>query len=254
VDFIVVPNANAGRDDEVCGLAYTLAAEPSVGISIWTAPMDVTFLTSPSLPNALINVSSYSGYTFKWQETNQICTNEDEVYVAFYEQPEAYAGEDQRLEFVYEALLEAAMPVAGEGQWHVVEGKGTINDPSQPSTRVSELSVGRNLFRWTVANGPCIPAFDEVLVFVEDLVIPNIFSPNSDGKNDFFMIPGLERLEPTQLTIYNRWGNIVYETANYKNDWQGYNQNNKMLPNDTYFYTLILPGGLQYSGYITLRK
>ncbi|AWL09160.1 Non-specific serine/threonine protein kinase [Aquirufa nivalisilvae] len=47
------------------------------------------------------------------------------------------------------------------------------------------------------------------------------FSPNGDGVNDKFVIPGIMSMPSHHLTIFNRWGNIVYETDNYKNDWGG---------------------------------
>ncbi|MHA8052659.1 invasin domain 3-containing protein [Aquirufa sp. OSTEICH-129A] len=47
------------------------------------------------------------------------------------------------------------------------------------------------------------------------------FSPNGDGINDKFVIPGIMSMPSHHLTIFNRWGSIVYETDNYKNDWGG---------------------------------
>ncbi|WP_205753045.1 Ig-like domain-containing protein [Aquirufa beregesia] len=47
------------------------------------------------------------------------------------------------------------------------------------------------------------------------------FSPNGDGINDKFVIPGIMSMPSHHLSIFNRWGNIVYETDNYKNDWGG---------------------------------
>ncbi|MHA8102171.1 invasin domain 3-containing protein [Aquirufa nivalisilvae] len=47
------------------------------------------------------------------------------------------------------------------------------------------------------------------------------FSPNGDGVNDKFVIPGIMSMPNHHLTIFNRWGNIVYEIDNYKNDWGG---------------------------------
>ncbi|MCZ2472229.1 T9SS type B sorting domain-containing protein [Aquirufa ecclesiirivi] len=47
------------------------------------------------------------------------------------------------------------------------------------------------------------------------------FSPNGDGVNDKFVIPGIMSMPSHHLTIFNRWGNIVYEIDNYKNDWGG---------------------------------
>ena len=75
--------------------------------------------------------------------------------------------------------------------------------------------------------------------------IPEAFSPNGDGINDFFEIVGIQKYPNNELTIVNRWGNKVYETKGYKNDWDGSNQNglsisDRELPVGTYFYVLDL--------------
>ncbi|WP_459471053.1 gliding motility-associated C-terminal domain-containing protein [Aquirufa beregesia] len=54
-----------------------------------------------------------------------------------------------------------------------------------------------------------------------DTYLTNGFSPNGDGVNDLFAIPGIMSLLNHHLSIFNRWGNLVYETDNYKNDWDG---------------------------------
>jgi len=56
-------------------------------------------------------------------------------------------------------------------------------------------------------------------VIEEQLFIPNVITPDNDGKNDFFALePDLGDL---YLEIFNRWGKQVYQTQNYKNDWDG---------------------------------
>ena len=78
------------------------------------------------------------------------------------------------------------------------------------------------------------------------LKIPNIFTPNGDGQNDYFQI-GYKDGTPindlnvyflsTKLVVFNRWGRTVYESKNYKNDWDG-----GKLPDGTYFYVLECKG------------
>jgi gliding motility-associated-like protein/uncharacterized repeat protein (TIGR01451 family) len=68
-----------------------------------------------------------------------------------------------------------------------------------------------------------------------DIFIPNTITPNGDGKNDKFIIPGLNRYPNSVLTIYNRWGNQVYHSSNYDNSWDG-----SGLSGGTYYYMLEL--------------
>lgn len=94
---------------------------------------------------------------------------------------------------------------------------------------------------------------DQVVQQVNPLIIPNVFTPNGDGVNDVFFIPGLDTYTENEITIINRWGNNVYEKTNYKNDWTG-----NGLPEGTYFYILkvkTLAGSWDvYKGYLTLIR
>ncbi|WGQ08608.1 gliding motility-associated C-terminal domain-containing protein [Pedobacter gandavensis] len=67
-----------------------------------------------------------------------------------------------------------------------------------------------------------------------DFIIPNIITPNGDGSNDTFKIKGLENYPGTQVTIFNRWGNEVYRSDNYNNDWDG-----SQLNEGTYYYLIL---------------
>ena len=93
----------------------------------------------------------------------------------------------------------------------------------------------------------------EMMITVNELVIPNAISPNQDGKNEAFAIEGLEMLGTVSLEIFNRWGGIVYKTSDYKNDWSGTNTNGNLLPDDTYYYALKAAGGFEQSGFILLK-
>jgi len=75
----------------------------------------------------------------------------------------------------------------------------------------------------------------QVLVEGKEFFIPSVFTPNGDGKNDKFTILGLNRFPGSELIIYNRWGNVVYQSKDYKNDWDGFGLNEA-----TYYYTLNL--------------
>ncbi len=68
--------------------------------------------------------------------------------------------------------------------------------------------------------------------------IPQGFSPNGDGVNDFFIINGLHNIYPDfEIIIYNRYGNIIYRQKNDDVEWDG-KFNNKYVPSGTYFYIL----------------
>jgi len=88
---------------------------------------------------------------------------------------------------------------------------------------------------------------------ISGLIVPNVFTPNGDGVNDTFVIPGLDQYTENEIVIINRWGNDVYEKKNYQNDWTG-----NGLPEGTYFYILkvFTQAGVwdTYKGYVTLLR
>lgn len=61
--------------------------------------------------------------------------------------------------------------------------------------------------------------------------IPNVFTPNGDGVNDFFVINGIENCEKKMLIVKDRSGQTVFQSRNYDNSWDGGN-----LPDGTYLY------------------
>ena len=71
--------------------------------------------------------------------------------------------------------------------------------------------------------------------FVPPIFIPNAFTPNQDGVNNQFEFYGFP--EPVKLTVFDRWGNIVFSSPNYQNNWDG-TFNGKTLPLGSYTYLI----------------
>ncbi|WP_353129258.1 DUF7507 domain-containing protein, partial [Parapedobacter pyrenivorans] len=76
------------------------------------------------------------------------------------------------------------------------------------------------------------------ITVVNPLKIPNVFTPNGDGKNDVFEIIGIEGFDLIEVTVVNRWGNEVYRSNNYQNDWDG-----RSLGEGTYYYLITTHKG-----------
>ncbi len=79
------------------------------------------------------------------------------------------------------------------------------------------------------------------------LLVYNEFTPNNDGSNDVFRIDCIENYPNNKLEVYNRYGDLVYETRGYQNDWDGTANKgaiftNKPLPVGTYYYVLKVDG------------
>ncbi len=101
----------------------------------------------------------------------------------------------------------------------------------------------------TTADG-CTDSYSTIYnIIPEDIIIPNVFTPNGDGINDQFVIENVQYYANT-LTIFNRWGQAVYETNNYKSQWRATD-----LSDGTYYYVLVLTdSGRDFSGHLTIIR
>lgn len=126
-------------------------------------------------------------------------------------------------------------------QW--IRVKGTLSGEAITTARVSSRQEDSN---W--ANNESQAAVDIIALF-----IPNVITPNGDGKNDTFRIVGLESFMTKKLRIFNRFGNEVYRSDDYQNDWAG-----NGLNEGTYFYYLEIVDWTdkthQVKGYVLLAR
>jgi gliding motility-associated-like protein len=90
-----------------------------------------------------------------------------------------------------------------------------------------------------------------------EMFIPEGFSPNNDGTNDLFIISNAQE-KVIALEVFNRWGNKVYKSADYKNDWAGRCTEGiyigQDLPVGTYYYIAVIDNEEKRMGYITINR
>jgi gliding motility-associated-like protein len=90
-----------------------------------------------------------------------------------------------------------------------------------------------------------------IMVKEDALKVYTGFSPNNDGKNDYFTIDGIEKFEENTVSIYDFHGKELYKTIGYKNNWDG-KTDGKILLDGTYFYMIDDGEGQTYSGYVQI--
>lgn len=122
--------------------------------------------------------------------------------------------------------------------------------PTLNSNDETDFGNNKSIDTWAYVMGTPLVAVTsfQVLdpVFPTDTPVPNIITPNGDGKNDVLVIKDLSFFPGSQLLIFNRWGNEVYRSENYANNWNG-----SGLADGTYFYIL---NRKEKSGSITTLK
>ena len=85
---------------------------------------------------------------------------------------------------------------------------------------------------------------DTVVVSIDNMCfeIPNVFTPNGDGKNDLWNIAGIFEFPEIVVKVFNRWGDLVFESdAGYTDPWDG-TYNGTDAPAATYYYVIDLGG------------
>jgi gliding motility-associated-like protein len=245
------PQLNAGADVLLCkGRSIQLNAT-GTGTFLW-APAGG--LSNPNISNPLASPDATTEYSVTLTDAWG-CKNSDQIKVDVRIQPVANAGPDQVLDFIFETSFEAVPPGTNQtGEWTIVAGKGVIADLQSAISRVSGLSLEKNSFLWTVTNGVCPASSDTVHIRVNNLIIPTLITPNLDGNNDFFVIKGLETIGKSSLTVFNRWGARVYEKDDYDNSWEGVDDRENPLQDDTYFYLLKSREGRTFKGYVVIKR
>ncbi|MCB0484079.1 MAG: gliding motility-associated C-terminal domain-containing protein [Flavobacteriales bacterium] len=129
----------------------------------------------------------------------------------------------------------------------------------QPETDYRRLDS----IRYRICNIECPDLCDSDIVVINVLgdpydFIPNGFSPNDDGLNDTWVVPGIEAYPQSELYIYNQWGDLIFEAVPYLNNWAGQTNKGvgggKKVGDGTYFYVLITGEGEPLKGSIELKS
>jgi gliding motility-associated-like protein len=173
--------ANAGPDQSGCtpGDSFVMAATPAAipGFGTWSVESGSALIADVNDPATTISGLTVGETVLRWTIYNGPCSNSnsfDLITILLYDadQPAAGAGQDQSICTPQTSVTLDGNDVIfpASGQWTVTTGTGIFADDSDPATLVTDLSIGLNVFRWTITNGPCDPGvtFDEVSVFVFD--------------------------------------------------------------------------------------
>lgn len=199
-DLKVINNqvqAFAGKDTVTCATTINLAADPTpAGYSgYWSVVPgegSVTWEDPNTQPNARVKLGlGTNRLVWTVEHINSGCTSSDDVVVQVNAVGIFTAGGDQELDGGNgETNLSATLPSGATGVWSIVSGGGNIVDDTDPTTRVTDLEMGPNVFLWTVTSGDCSKS-EEVIITNGDVIqaetVPDFITCNPDvqlGAND----------------------------------------------------------------------
>ena len=192
--------ADAGPDQALCQTNALLSAnDPGIGTGQWSVvggSGSANFLNPNQATTEVKNLDKGINI-LRWTVTNGICISTDDVVITNNIPSTAYAGADRSV-CGEEILLNANKPAIGTGEWIVLSGSATISDPALYNSKVSNLSIGQNILRWTVTNQNC-KSSDEV-------VIKNDQPSNIEAGPDQYLCSSATQLYATApVGGYGRW-------------------------------------------------
>ena len=147
----------AGPNQTVCSTTATLAGNTAtVGTGLWTVVSGSGTITTPGSPTSGVTGIGIGPTVFQWTISLVPCTpSSSTVTITGVAAPStAVAGPTQTI-CSNSATLAGNAPTTGIGTWTLVSGAGTITSPTSPSTGVTGLGIGTNVFMWTISNPPC---------------------------------------------------------------------------------------------------
>ncbi|RYF57980.1 MAG: gliding motility-associated C-terminal domain-containing protein, partial [Cytophagaceae bacterium] len=206
-----------------------------------------TGLDNPNIANPMANPTSSTYYSVF--VSNEGCTQQRTVLVTVLDAAVANAGSDRGL---------------NEGETIKLEGKATgsnityywtptdyMDDPTSLTPKVNPTDD--ITYTLHVESADCGMLTDEMHVRVfKKLIVPTMFTPNADGRNDTWRIDKLNTYPESVLTVYTREGKQVFRTVGDAKQWDGVLNGKALLPG-TYYYVIDLKNDLpKRSGWVVL--
>lgn len=149
--------ANAGPDIQDCKDWSQLDANIPVaglGDGVWMLVSGNGDFDDASDAKTTVRNLGFGENILKWTITNGACFTSDQVTI-FNKTPDQAEAGDNRTTCEDYIVLNANIPVDGEGQWTVVSGNGTFDDATKYNTMVTDVGYGENKYKWTIAYGDC---------------------------------------------------------------------------------------------------
>lgn len=247
------------------------AIQPMMGTGLWTTTEELA-IVDPLNPSTILLDVPEGEHTIYWTLSYKGCKNYAMDSLVIQQEASVIEAQDDAFTIEFNTVLEAVSVIDNDVINNVTDL--SIQLMNQPENGVLTFENGQvaytpntnffgtDVFEYQVCNTFCLELCDVATVQVKvvdsgnntDCFAPNVITPNNDGMNDLLRIPCVASDPNSQLKVFNRWGDLVYETNHYKNDWGG-TYNGNPLPNGTYFYLLQMDTkGDAMQGYFTIVR
>jgi len=254
------PIANAGSDQSVCANNSNVILNGQVTTAtggVWSTSGTGTFNPSDTNLNATYipgarDITKGTVTLTLTTTGNGMCSQvADELKVAITPAPVVKAGPDL---YILESGTATLNPVvSGANVQYLWTPNNYLNNNTVKNPLVTGVEDILYTLKVTDING-CINEGRVMVKVLKPFKIPNTFTPNNDGINDRWLIPALNTYPGNHVQVFNRYGQLVFESSGYSEPWDG-TMNGKSLPFGTYYYVIESGYGRKpITGYVTLIK
>ena len=209
-----------------------------------------TYQWSPVINDNAYFIPTASGtYTVTGTDVNG-CIASDDVSITMIDKYPLFLGNDTTI------CPQAPLEIEVEDIFSSYEWQNGSQDPYY------SVSNGGTYYLTVIDANNCSYS-DTITVDISDkcsetLYVPNVFTPNGDNLNETFYVYGLG-IDNYEIQIYNRWGNLVYESIDIEEEWNGTTQNGMDAPTGVYVYVISYrkDGSADYrkaQGHITIMR
>ncbi len=229
----------------------TLVSSPG---SFFSTPAGVTIANNTGIIN--LNTSTAGNYLLT-HITSPICPDTTSITI------DIIALDDSSFSYVsptYCAFDDSlsSIPIAAMTGTYSSTPTGLILNSTTGEINLFTSAYGNTYTVIHVTDGFC-PTSDSAVIDILlcNIVVLNAFTPNGDGVNDIWHVLGLEGYPGNHVSIFNRWGDIIFDADDYDNTtvyWNGLGISGTELPAGTYFFVIDMPLGGKISGYIELSR
>jgi large repetitive protein len=211
----------------------------------------------PGCYNVTLQVETINGCTASVTYNNYICVDQDPI-ADFTANPQQVTTVDPTIQFLNSSMG------ASTYQWSFGDGGGSTSvNPSHtyPDNETNTYVV--QLIAYSAAG--CVDTARVIVSVIEDLIfyVPNAFTPDNDKFNQLFLPIFTSGFDPMDyhLSIYNRWGEILFESYNHEVGWDGtYGVNStKAVKDGTYIWKIEFKTSMNderklFTGHVSILK
>ncbi len=218
---------DAGKDDSLCVSGSVQLSATGSSTYVWSPSAS---LNDASISNPLATPATTTQYIVQGSDA---CGATSDTVVVFVLNPPVVTASYDSIIYCHAGTQ---ITLTGEGEYSYEWLNPDVSDPSASSVFVNPDE--ESVYSVTVSNRACDTVLQfPVLVSNAEVTIPNAFSPNDDGINDFFYILHTCPITLDYFRIFNRWGELIFETNDIEGKWDG-TYKNENCSVDVYVYVI----------------